>query len=356
MPSETLVVLCFNDFRGENQPLVTAGDVRYNEERNKSMKNEFAGDLALAEGKSQYDTYCKRILANKVILAWILKYVAEEFEDMPISQIKTCIGSDIRISEVNVLPGRTNVPVLERIVGESEEDSVPGEGDLYYDIRFSVYYVRQKLRIKMIINVEAQKEFRPGYSITTRGVFYGARMISAQKGTEFTGKDYDNIRKVYSIWICMNAPDYIGNAISEYSICKKDRIPGIPDEKRAYDKLTVVMICLNPDSEKENRLTKMLGVLLSPTIKAKTKINQLETEFDIPMQNDMGEELSQMCNLSDYVEELGVKKGIEQGREQLLTQLIMKKYEKGRSIAEIADALEESEDTIHKIIENTKNV
>lgn len=31
----------------------------------------------------------------------------------------------------------------------------------------------------------------------------------------------------------MNAPDYIGNAISEYSICKKDRIPGIPDEKRA---------------------------------------------------------------------------------------------------------------------------
>ena len=34
-------------------------------------------------------------------------------------------------------------------------------------------------------------------------------MLSSQKGTEFTGRDYDNIRKVYSIWICMNAPDYI---------------------------------------------------------------------------------------------------------------------------------------------------
>ncbi len=32
----------------------------------------------------------------------------------------------------------------------------------------------------------------------------------------------------------------------------------------------------------------------------------------------------------------------------------MKKYEKGRSIAEIADALEESEDTIRKIIGNVK--
>ena len=44
------------------------------------MKNELAGDIALAKGKSQYDTYCKRILANKIILAWILKYVAEHEE------------------------------------------------------------------------------------------------------------------------------------------------------------------------------------------------------------------------------------------------------------------------------------
>lgn len=207
---------------------------------------------------------------------------------------------------------------------------MPGEGELCYDIRFSVYYARQKERIKLIINVEAQK------------------------GIEFIGRDYDNIRKVYSIWICMNAPDYIGNAVSEYSICKKDRVPGIPDEKKAYDKLTVVMICLNPDSKKGNRLTKMLDVLLAPGIKANAKIHQLEHEFDIPMESGMGEELNQMCNLSDYVEEIGIKKGIEQGREQLLTQLVMKKYEKGRSIAEIADALEESEDTICKIIENMK--
>ena len=27
----------------------------------------------------------------------------------------------------------------------------------------------------------------------------------------------------------------------------------------------------------------------------------------------MGEELNQMCNLSDYVEELGIQKGLEQG-------------------------------------------
>ena len=51
MPPEILVVLCLTHFRGENQLLVTVGYIRYNEEREKSMKNELAGDLTLAEGK-----------------------------------------------------------------------------------------------------------------------------------------------------------------------------------------------------------------------------------------------------------------------------------------------------------------
>ena len=52
------------------------------------MKNELAGDLVLAATKSQYDACCKRILANKIILAWILKYVTDEFADMSVDEIK----------------------------------------------------------------------------------------------------------------------------------------------------------------------------------------------------------------------------------------------------------------------------
>ena len=264
------------------------------------MKNELARDLSLAEGKHQYDNQVKRVLSNKIILAWI-----------------------------------------------------------YYDIRFSAYLETRKERIRLLINVEAQKAFYPGYSLTTRGIFYGARMILAQKGTEFAGRDYDNIRKVYSIWICMNAPDYIGNAISKYRICKEDLIPGIPDQRNTYDKMTVVTVCLNPKSGKGNPLTRMLGLLLSPKIKGKVKIQQLKEEFAIPMESKaMGEELNQMCNLSDYVEELGIQKGLErgleqgleQGKEQLLRLQIEKKLAKGLSPAEIAEALEEEEETIRRMI------
>ena len=266
---------------------------------------------------------------------------------MSVDEIKSCISSDIEVSEIGVVPGWTNRREMEKIRGEAQEDAVPGEGEIYYDIRFSAYLKSREERIKLLINVEAQKAFYPGYSLTTRGIFYGARMISAQKGTEFTGRDYDNIRKVYSIWICMNAPDYIGNAISKYRICKEDLIPGIPDQRDVYDKLTVVTVCLNSKSEKGNPLTRMLGLLLSPKISAKAKIRQLEEEFAIPMESKtMGEELNQMCNLSDYVEELG----IEQGREQILLQLVEKKLARGIAVPEIAEALEETEETIWELV------
>lgn len=91
----------------------------------------------------------------------------------------------------------------------------------------------------------------------------------------------------------------------------------------------------------------MLNVLLSAKMKADEKIKILEEDFQIPMEREMGKELNQMCNLSDYVEEIGIKKGIE----KLLTEQVMKKIEKGKTIPEIADALEEDEETIRRIVE-----
>ena len=314
------------------------------------MKNELAGDIGLAAGKSQYDAQCKRILANKIILAWILKYTVKEFKKMSIRQIKQCIGNDIMISRVRVDPGKTNIhEEPEKIIGESGEDKVPGEGEVYFDIRFSVYLPRKREKVKMIVNVEAQKDFHPGYAVPSRGVFYGARMISAQKGIEFTGSNYDGIRKVYSIWICMNAPDYIGNAVSRYSIKKEDILPGIQDEPSEYDKLTVVQICLNPRSQKGNRLTGMLNILLSSEMKAEQKIRELEENFHIPMTVKMGKELNQMCNLSDYVEKIGIEKGMERGRLLQQIEVIQKKFRKGKPLGQIAEEMEETVQVVEVI-------
>ena len=60
---------------------------------------------------------------------------------------------------------------------------------------FLAWIPKSREKIRLIINVEAQKKYYAGYSLTTRGVFYGARMISAQLGTEFEIPEYDKIKR-----------------------------------------------------------------------------------------------------------------------------------------------------------------
>ena len=322
------------------------------------MNSGLFKNLSIAGAKAQYDTQCKKILSEKIILAWILKHVTTEFSDMSIEKIADCIENP-QISLVKVGPGETNQAsvVLHselendvKTVMTGVEDAVSDEGSIYYDILFSAYVPVKNAHIKLIINLESQKSFYPGYEIVTRGIFYCGRMLSAQLGTEFKAKDYDNLKKVYSIWICMNAPKYIGNAISEYSVKKNDIIPGIPDNPKAYDKISVVQICLNNKADTHNQLLGMLNTLLSPDISVAEKKKQLSEDYHINTENKLEKELNLMCNLSDLVEERGIEKGIEKGANKKLQELISKKLKKGQSLEVIADALEESVETIQKLI------
>ena len=260
---------------------------------------------------------------------------------MTFSQIRNCIDGDPEISSERIEPGYTN----SRITGEMNEDKIPDEGAVFFDIRFSVRIGEIHRQIKLIINIEAQKDFYPGYDIVTRGIFYGSRLISSQLGTEFSYSHYDDIKKVYSIWICMNAPATIGNAISKYSIKKTDYVSGIPDRVKGYDKLSVIIICLNETSENQSQLTAMLNTLLSSRLPVKEKIQNLENKFQIKVNNDLGKELNQMCNLSDLVEE----RGMEKGKSLMIITMIKKKCQKNKTLEETAAELEENADEIRDI-------
>ena len=140
----------------------------------------------------------------------------------------------------------------------------------------------------------------------------------------------------------MNSPQYIGNAISGFSIRKDDLIPGIPDKPKSYDKLSVILICLNRDTTKGSELTTMLNTLLSPELPAAQKIQNLKNKYQIDMEAHIGKELNQMCNLSDYVEELGIEKGIKRGRLLTFIEIVQKQLKKNRTAEETAEYLDES--------------
>lgn len=165
-------------------------------------------------------------------MAHILVQAVSEFEYMTPKEAAALIKGKPEVSSIPVNPGETN---MSHIKGVDTNDTVPHEGTVTFDIWFDVNYPKGKETIKLLIGIEAQKKYNPGYDIVTRGIFYGARMISSQLETEFHNSDYDNVKKVYSIWICMNVPQYAENTITAYEIKKRNIVGEFPEGKTRYD-------------------------------------------------------------------------------------------------------------------------
>ena len=106
----------------------------------------------------QYDEHAKRILATRKILAYILQRVVDELEGMTIDEIVEAIEGDVEIGSVPLLP--------DSIIGQSLEDSIYREGKIFFDLRFTVRKIKD--RVKILFDLEAQKKYNPGYPIVTR--------------------------------------------------------------------------------------------------------------------------------------------------------------------------------------------
>ena len=264
-----------------------------------------------------YDTNIKYLLADKQILSRILKYTMEEFEDMEIGDITGCIGDDIEIGTRPVDAGLSN---LGRVKGTMTEDNVPGEGIIYYDIRFTAYHKESEMKI--LINLEAQRSTDPGklgYHLENRIVFYLARMISAQKQTEFFHSDFDALKKVRSIWICLDN-DETEDSIEEIGLGRKV-VFGNKKTSHPVNLMKGIIVNLRSGGghiagedmgKSSNVLIAMLEELLSSK-SAEEKKRILTDEYGMVMTAELEGRLQIMCNLSENIEANGIKKGIKEG-------------------------------------------
>ncbi len=279
--------------------------------------NRFARIISQTEAKAEYDAACKRLLANKVILAWIMKSCLEEYQNCDVEEIiEKYIQGMPQISQVGVHTDETNQSFgsAGSISETGMEDTTLTEGTITYDIRFFAVAPVSGEMIRLIINIEAQGDYYPGYPIVKRGIYYCSRMISAQHGTEFEDSHYEKIKKVYSVWICMNPPKYKRNSITSYRICEENIIGNAKEKVRNYDLMTVLMLCLGtPEDKNYDGILKLLEVLLSSKMEAWRKKKILREDFGIAMTSEMESEASTMCNLSELVERQGIEKGIEKG-------------------------------------------
>lgn len=124
-------------------------------------------------------------------------------------------------------------------------------------------------------------------------------MISEQLDREFKADNYDNLKKVYSIWICTESSEKYANTITLYSLEQKN-VYGEFTGTEIYDLLSVLIVRLSgkENAQSGNGLHRMLSVLLSHTLEVEQKQEILQTEYGMVMSKDLREGVTGMCNLS----------------------------------------------------------
>lgn len=259
----------------------------------------------LDNAEASYDALAKRILSRKFILSRILKRTVTEFENCSLEEIENCIEGD-PTATINTVP----VDDVLNISGRGNESNSPVEGLVTFDILFDAVVPNTDEKIKLIINIEPQKTTNTGYPILKRAIYYASRIISSQKEREFSGDDYGKIRKVYSIWICMDVPNYRANSIQRYHIFE-DKIHGKYSEViRNYDLLTVVVLNLGK-SEMSDSLLEMLHLIFLKEMLTAEKEAILADKFSLRLTHDNREELKNVGGLLQAAANIAAEARIE---------------------------------------------
>ncbi len=274
-----------------------------------------------------------------------------EFKNVSLKDIaEKCIKGDIQVSKVPVNPGKTNAVIKpKKIKGLRNETGDVTEGWITFDIIFHAIAPDSGERIRLIINIEAQKTFSEStlkYILTKRAVFYASRLISSQKETEFSGSDYSEVKKVYTIWICMESPTD-RNVINHYRLTERHLVGKYKEPQENYDLINIVIVHL-ASGPVRNKMLSMLQVIFREIDKtAEEKSEILRKKFDIEVTVEMEEELRTMCNLSEGI--------YERGAENKTIEIINNLWEKGMDVEFIKDVTKWTEEKIMKVIKKDKN-
>ncbi len=311
-----------------------------------SVDTEIRNMVRASDKDAQYDEKAKCLLGHKYILAYILVNTVAEFKGMDPKDVVQYIEGEPLVGVVPVEPGMTNslkgspAEKGKRVVGFNSENVELNEGLVRFDI---VFYVRMKDGLsQMIVNVESQKDEPSGYDILNRAVFYVSRLVSSQKERDFANTSYNDIRRVFSIWVLMNLDE---NSMGHVHLAY-DKLIGNYQCKGRLDLLNIVLIGLSnelPEHDEQYELHRLLGTLLSKQLSVDEKLAIIEKEYDIPVESDVRRDISVMCNLSQ-----GIR---EDAANEATAKIIMNMYMNSFTMEQIALAVNKSIEEIQAVIE-----
>ena len=266
---------------------------------------EVASAIEKTSGGIAYDSICKGMLANKQIVAQIMKNCVPEYREVPIEEIPNYIKETIFNND--------------KIIGMNTEDEKIDGALIRYDVLFQAIVPGKKEKIGLLINLEAQNQDNPGYSLVSRAIYYCARLLSRQKNAPegFQKSEFDDMKKVYSIWLCFNHSEDKDDVINYYAIKEECKGNEWHSPKDDYDLIQAIMIYPSKDYDyydNKHDLLEMLNILFVSTLSAKEKKRLLTQNYGIKMTQKLDEEVERMCNLSQGVYERGMQEGKIEGK------------------------------------------
>lgn len=115
--------------------------------------------------------------------------------------------------------------------------------------------------------------------------------------------------------------------------------------------LNIVLIGLAnefPKQDDKYELHRLLGALLSQKLTPNEKLNIIEEEYNIPLEENIRRYVSVMCNLSQGI--------VDDTKVEVITNIVLNMYEKGYIFEQIADVTEKSIAEVEAIIKKKESV
>ncbi len=241
--------------------------------------------------QKRYDRAAKLVLRNAPVLALLVKANVPEAAQMSLAEIEDRLRHPVDVCKRR--KGRRQARLEETEVGH-----------IICDVLFT-FKISEGVFVR--INVEAQNSAHPGYSLITRAIEYGAELLSDQMEKWASGSRYDNVVKVYSIWLVSNAPKYLQGQVLRLGIFGNRYLPDgqaelfqtIPEA----DKLCVVMAYL-PEKEQADKVSqswmRVFSVLFNEA-STKEECEGVLNEFGIAVDEVFEKEIVDMCSLGQGI-------------------------------------------------------
>ncbi len=308
---------------------------------------EMLNSLSITERTAGLDKASKELMKCKEVLAVILKGVVKEYENYTTQEIIQFIEGDSISNDVEVSAGRN----ISQIIGDDKEYIALGEKTTFFDTKFQTVnptLSAEKLLIYMHIDVEMQRDYRPGYPLEKRGEYYLARELSSQLSVVTQETDYGCLEKCYSIWICRdNIPQNEQFTISFYEFSNTKNYGNSMPQKENYDLLNLVIIRLGDkvyNGDKKDKgydVLRFLNAVMNPG--SGERLNIVKDYVDFSQNEELWKEIDNMQGLGMSILEEGIEIGISRGRteEKDRINLLNKKLREDGRIQDLFRSLDE---------------